>query len=182
MPRSSPYSARCNARYGSIGGARGGSNGNSQSSPERHCSQLGSLVLVAFSTRWTHSGSTPVTVLLTKTSVAGVLLTKESCGVRARRSCRSGRWVDELDVVDIRHTRASSRTAMGARAHEPTGDRRSESESAISSEKAKMSRAGQERARSCEVPGISVHVHVNLPSRQDAQPPASIPVLQLVQG
>lgn len=129
MPRSSPYSARCNARYGSIGGARGGSNGNSQSSPERHCSQLGSLVLVAFSTRWTHSGSTPAAVLLTKTSVAGVLLTKESCGVRARRSCRSGRWVDELDVVDIRHTRASSRTAMGARAHEPTGDRRSESES-----------------------------------------------------
>ena len=128
MPRSSPYSARCNARYGSIGGARGGSNGNSQSSPERHCSQLGSLVLVAFSTRWTHSGSTSFTVLLTKTSVAGVLLTKESCGVRARRSCRSGRWVDELDVVHIRHTRASSRTAMGARAHEPLSHRGSAKE------------------------------------------------------
>ena len=128
MPRSSPYSARCNARYGSIGGARGGSNGNSQSSPERHCSQLGSLVLVAFSTRWTHSGSTPAAVLLTKTSVAGVLLTKESCGVRARRSCRSGRWVDELDVVDIRHTRASSRTAMCARAHEPLSHRGSAKE------------------------------------------------------
>jgi hypothetical protein len=115
MPRSSPYSARCNARYGSIGGARGGSNGNSQPSPERHCSQLGSLVLVAFSTRWTHSGSTPVTVLLTKTSVAGVLLTKDCCGVRIRRSCRSGRWVDELDAADIRHTRASRRTASMSR-------------------------------------------------------------------